>query len=216
VRIEAGNKDARPVDPELAAHVGVQDAQCRFQRLGRDRRRHVLQRQVRRRQRDAQIAAGEHHHHLRRMRLFGKVFGVAGEGNAGIVDHCLVHWRRHHCRELAGLATFERSIEQSKNVRRIDRIELSCDGRHAQRHMDEIEDTRFRQCRRRPLAQTDGGTELRGTRTHHFPVGQNDEACCEILLREAQAEFGADAGRLARGDGDDRRHAQRSSSRRST
>ncbi len=41
VRVEAGDQDARRVQPEVVDEVGMQDAQGFFQRLRRDRRRHL-------------------------------------------------------------------------------------------------------------------------------------------------------------------------------
>jgi hypothetical protein len=60
--------------------------------VDRQRGRHVLQRQMRGRERDAQrplAGAGQHHHDARRVRAFGQVFGMAGERHAGIVDGAL-------------------------------------------------------------------------------------------------------------------------------
>ena len=83
MRIEAGNQDARrgyPVFLPAYQHAGC--AACVPAGRLRHRRRHVLQRQVGRRQRDAQRArpsSGEHHDDQRRARPLGKVFGMTGE-----------------------------------------------------------------------------------------------------------------------------------------
>ena len=48
----------------------------------------------------AHTATDQHHHHLRGAGLLGKKFGVAGEGNTGIVDYAFVHRRSDHAGEL--------------------------------------------------------------------------------------------------------------------
>ncbi len=70
------------------------------------------QRQVRRGERDAQGAVGQHHHGQRCVRARGEVFGVAGEGDAGVVDHALVHRRGDHRGELAGEGAVGGALEQ--------------------------------------------------------------------------------------------------------
>ena len=48
---------------------------------------------------------GQHHDDAGRLRMLGQVFGVAGEGDACIVDHALVHRRGDHRGELAANAS---------------------------------------------------------------------------------------------------------------
>ena len=130
-----------------------------------------------------------------------------------------VKWDGRYVAGVSKVGALKRStspVEHREDARGICRIELSRRGRRGQRYMEQFENARLRRIRRRPLAQADGRTELRGTRMYHFPVRQDNDPRRETLLREAQAEFGADASRLARRDSDHRCHAQRSSSRKST
>ncbi len=106
------------VDAEAQAQVAVQDAQDVLEALARDRRGHGGERQVRRGERHAQPAAGEHHHDARRSGALGEVLGVAGERDAGVVDRRLLHRRRDHRGELARLAAVEGAIEQRQDVPR--------------------------------------------------------------------------------------------------
>ena len=72
VRVEAADRDARGRQRELRAKLGADDGERRFDRLPRDGRRDVLQREVRGDERDAQRrvrrAADEHHDDARRVR----------------------------------------------------------------------------------------------------------------------------------------------------
>ena len=116
VGVESGDQDTRLLDAVFAPHVAVQDTQGLLQRRRGDGGRHVLQGQVRRRQGHAQTASGEHHDHLRRAGFLGEIFGVAGEGDAGIVDDALVYRRGDHRGKFATLATAKRPVEQSEHV----------------------------------------------------------------------------------------------------
>ena len=58
------------------------------------------------------LRGGQHHDRQRRAGARGDVLGVAGEGDAGLVDQALLHRRGHHGRELAGQAAVHRAIDQ--------------------------------------------------------------------------------------------------------
>ena len=82
----------------------MQDADDLFQAVRGDGVGDLTQRQMSGGQRHAHAAAGQHHHHLGRVRALGQVFGVAGEGDAAVVDDSLVHRRGYHGGEFAGQA----------------------------------------------------------------------------------------------------------------
>ncbi len=116
VRVEAGDRDARPGDAELALQVGVQDANHLIEQFGRDGIGHLAQGQVGGGERHAQAAAGEHHHDLAGAAVVGQVFGVAGEGKAGVVDDALVHRRGDDGVIGPVHAARDRGVEQGQHV----------------------------------------------------------------------------------------------------
>ena len=79
VRIQARDEHARPRDAEARDQVAAQDLERLGEAFARDRRRHVAQREVRRRERDAHAAADQHHDDARRAGALGEELGVAGE-----------------------------------------------------------------------------------------------------------------------------------------
>ncbi len=124
---------------EMAAFAGVRieaadercaGARCRATHAGRgrarrrvrssafasDRARHLAQRQVRGRERHAQVPGHQHHHRMRAAGCRREVFRVTREGDAGIVDDALLHRRRHHRGEAAGDAAFGSGVQQGKHV----------------------------------------------------------------------------------------------------
>ena len=86
-------------------------------------------------ERDAQAAADQHHDDLRRARMLGEIFGVAGEGDAGIVDHALLHRRGHHRGELAVQASPHGAVEDGQHIASICWIEPAGNRRASERHV---------------------------------------------------------------------------------
>ncbi|MNS97900.1 hypothetical protein D3C72_1322490 [compost metagenome] len=133
--VQARDQDARARDAKVAAQVGIDDGQCLQQQRDGKRIRHRAQRQVGGGQRHAQhgavvrgLRAGQHHHHARHAGAVGQVFGMAGEGDAGVVDGALLHRRRDHCgipgRGLAArAAAADGGIEQLQHIGAVARIE---------------------------------------------------------------------------------------------
>jgi hypothetical protein len=78
------------LDAEIAAQRGVGDADRVRQEGGVERAGHVLQRDVDRGGHDAQVGAGEHHHHAVDARQMGEILGMAGKGEARPVDQRLL------------------------------------------------------------------------------------------------------------------------------
>ena len=110
---------------ESRAQIVIEDAQHPLQQLAGDRGAHVVQRQMRRRERDAQTRRRQHHHRMRAAGALGQIFGVARERDAGVVDDALLHRRRDHRIELAGHAAVDGAIEQLQHVARVGAIELA-------------------------------------------------------------------------------------------
>src|SRR3954468_15646585 len=96
---------------------------------------------------------------------------MAGERDAGVVDHALLHRRRDHGGVFAFHAAADRAIENRKHVARVRRIELA--GRYGTRERHVLDARRALE--KRAIADDDN-------------VG---------LRREAHAELWTDAGGLA-------------------
>ena len=119
-------------------------------------------------------------------RALGEVFGVAGERDAGVVDHALLHRRGDHGVELAGEAAVDaRGRAARARSGALRRIELARrDAGRAQRHVLDCAATRARSER---------------------AVADDDHARRAGSAREERAQLGTDAGGLAGGERDDRR-----------
>jgi hypothetical protein len=117
---------------------------------------------------------------------------VAGEHDAGVVDHALLHRRGHHGVVLAREAAVDRAIEDFEDVAAVGRIERARGARATQRDVLYV-----------------------GEILEQLPIAQGDQPRIESFAREQVAQLRADAGRLAGGERDDRA-PYRSSSRSST
>ena len=170
---------------------------------------------------DAQATAGQHHHHPTRARPLGQVFGMAGEGNTGIVDHPLVHRRRDHRGKFSTPATGQSPVEQGQHIRRIGGVKAAWPGYGRQGQVQHVESAWLRRQRRIPVAQTAGQVQRRGPFRKQLTVRQYHDACAKArrarVIEETQADIGADTRRIPGRDGNRRQQAaQRSSSRSST
>ena len=108
MRVEAGDRQARAGDAEVAAQglggdqAGVDDG------LDGEQAGHLGQRLVDGDQADAQVAGGEHHHRPAGAveagggGQLGQEFGVAGEGEAGLIERRLGDGRGDQPARLAG------------------------------------------------------------------------------------------------------------------
>ena len=208
--IESGDENTRLGNPVLAMQIGDQDAQRLLQRDTSDRGRNVLQWKMRRRQRDTQIAPGEHHDHLWRLRFLGQIFSVPGEVHSGVVDHPFVYGSRHHCRKLAGLTPRERPIQQIQHVGRVGRIKLPRDCTDFERERQDIQRPGQRRIRRIPVAQANARIQSSGPLGKHREVAEHDNARSRLrgialsgAIGQPQAKFRTDPRRLAGRHGDD-------------
>jgi len=124
VRVEACDENARTGDAETAHEVCMQDAQRRRQRFAGDGSRHLTQRQMRRRERHPQPVAHQHHHDTRHACALGQKLGVAGERNAGVVDHPLVHRCGHHGIVASAAAASDRILQGRQHGAGVAQVEL--------------------------------------------------------------------------------------------
>ncbi|MCY1275364.1 hypothetical protein D9M70_240070 [compost metagenome] len=205
--VEAADQDARLGDAELVAQVGVQDSGDPLQALGRYGVGDLAQRQVGGDQGDAQAAGGEHHHHLLGVGQFGEKFGVAGEGDAALVDHALVHRSGDHPGEGAVEAAPAGSGQGFQHVGGVRRVQLAAFHRGAQRRVPDVQAAGGRRALR-PVArpgflQVDIQAQLRGALGQQRAAGDGDQRVRLRLAGEQQAQVGADAGRLAGGQGEE-------------
>ena len=182
MRIEPRDEDARARDPEAALQVGIDHPQGARHTVGGDGARHLGKGQMRGGERDAQAAADQHHHDRRAAGLLGEIFGVAGEGDAGVVDHALLHRRGHHGGELALEAAADGAVENRQHIASVCRIEPAGNRRTRERHVLD--------------ARTAG--EERAVADDH-----------DVHLRsKAYAQLGTDAGGLAGSERDYRLASQ--------
>ena len=81
------------VDAEALRHIARDDARGRDDQVAASARRRVGERDVDRHRHDRERARPDHHHRLRRAAPFARElaekFGVAGEGEAGLVEDFL-------------------------------------------------------------------------------------------------------------------------------
>ena len=105
-----------------------------------------------RRQRDAQhrLATRKQHHHTGGAGLAGKIFGMPGERHAGIVDHTLVHRRRHHRSEFARNTAGQRGVERRQHVGGVGRVEMASAHSRAQRYMADFDSGQHRRIQPEP------------------------------------------------------------------
>jgi hypothetical protein len=183
-----------------------QYAQHRFQQFARDVRGDFAEREMRRRQRHPHAAADQHHHHLRCRGALGDEFGVAGKRNTGIIDHALVHRRRHHRPKLSVAAAVDRQRQRAQHVAAVVRIELPCSHRRRERCVQHAQRARIPQRRRLRIELDDRQrqTEQARTRGEQPAVGNGDQRPGARPLSEDHTQVGTDAGGLAGGNGDRR------------
>jgi hypothetical protein len=87
------------------------------------------------RKRDAQFVRHQHHHREGCAESRGKVFGMAGKRDAGVIDYAFLDRRRYHRGKFSGATTVYCPIDQPQYLQRIARIELARRGRHRKRQM---------------------------------------------------------------------------------
>ena len=138
------------------------------------------------------------------LRALGEIFGVAGEGNAGVVDRALLQRRGDDGVETAGQRAVDRGVEQAEHVAPVGGVELA-----RLRQARRARDARSRLARRAALGQP----THRARACEQRAIAEHGEAR-RRPARRAPAErrrrqFGTDAGRLAGGDRDGRAAGRR-------
>ena len=89
----------------------------------------------------AQAAGGEHHHHLFAAREVGEKLGVPGEGDAGVVDHALMHRCSDHSGEMPIQAALGGAGQGFQDVGGVGLIQLSGSDWCGQRRIPHIKTT---------------------------------------------------------------------------
>jgi len=69
------------------------------------------------------------------MSALRQIFGVAAEGNTGIVDYALVNRRRDDGVELPSEGAIDRAIHEPKHITRVARVQAARDAGHTERVM---------------------------------------------------------------------------------
>ena len=157
-------------------------------------------------QRPARCVTGKHHDNERGIGFFGEVLRMTGEMHARLIDDTFMHGRGRHRSKLAAAATGECAIEEIEHIAAIAGIEFARLGRRGEWYMDDRQAAAVNRKIRRKRGQANRQAERLGTRCQQIPVAQNDGLRITGKVGQTQAEFGADTGRFAAGDGDDRAH----------
>ena len=209
VRIEAAHGDARRARCRTCDAVRAPTmTSVSATRVARDRGGHVLQRQMRGDERDAQRrigrAADQQHHDARRVRALGEEFGVARERDARVHDHALLHRRGDERGERAGRAGVGRVFEHREHAVRVGGVGLPGRDRRGERLMPDFDDAaRGRERQRIEFARSAARAPMRAARSAssaRSPTMTRRAAngVLGVAHREHRAQFGTDARGLAR------------------
>jgi len=112
--------------PKFFHEIRMQDTDGGFQAVWRDRGADLVERQMRGGQRHPQAATDQHHDDLPGLRVFCKEFGMAGEGDMGLVDDALVYGRSDHGVEGSAQTAVGRSGQCIQHILAVDAVELTC------------------------------------------------------------------------------------------
>ncbi|OQA34771.1 MAG: hypothetical protein BWY57_00257 [Betaproteobacteria bacterium ADurb.Bin341] len=124
---------------------------------------------------------------------------MAGKGNAGIVDHPLMHRRRDDAGKFAGLAAGQRPIQQRQHIGAIGRIKPPRFSGRGKRKVQNIEMPRKRSLSRHIRTKGRHQTQSGRPRFKQAAIPQHDD--WPFALGQTQAKLGADSGRFAGGHG---------------
>ena len=123
--IKAAHQDTRLRDAEAHTQVVMQNADHAFQMWCGDGGADLLQGNMSGGERDTQPIREQHHNDLGRIGDFGKKFGVSGKGDAGVVDHRLMHGASHKGGELFVLTAVHRDTYTLQDIGGIGGIDLA-------------------------------------------------------------------------------------------
>jgi hypothetical protein len=207
VRVQPADQDPRAREAEALREPARQYLEHRQQPVDRQRVRHGAQRQVRRRERHAQLPGDQQHHRQRCARQLGEELRVARERHARVVDHALLHRCGDHRGELAAPAAFGGVAQHLEHVRRVGGIEAAGDDGRRERgrqHLQTAPPVRTELARGGAL-QFQRQPEVPGARGEQVRVGRHREPAGPVPRGEREAEIRPDAGGLAGGHDDRRR-----------
>ena len=142
---------------------------------------------------------------------------MAGEGDAAIVDHALVHRRGDHGGEFSGQAPVYGAVQRRQHIAGIGRVQPSGGGGGRQRHIANFQSLFGGGSAGRVIMQRKREAKLARTRGQHGLVADQHATRAGSGLRQPQRQVRAYAGGFAGGDGQyGDVHAYFSSSRSST
>ncbi len=201
VGVEARHQDTRLFDAEFVLQLSIGAAQHGFQAWRRNGRRHTAQRQVGRGQSHPQAGSSEHHYHLLCGAFFRQVFGMAGKGYAGVIDHRLVYRGSDKRLEFAVKTAMDGSVERVQNVARIGGVRFA--SHHFCCQFDGFNaDAACPWCASGLVLGEHGvALQLRSPRGQQPGVADQHQFGSEGYAFQLQTKVGTDAGRLAGGEG---------------
>ena len=200
VRIEPANQNPRLGYAEFIDQVRMQNPANPDQSLLGNGIRHRAQRQVRGHQRHPQAVGGEHHHHLFGVGQIGQKLGVAGEGNACLIDHALVHRGGDHGGKVAVDAALGGALQGFEHIGGIGGVELAGGYWCLQRGVPDIQAAGCSRLGgpgvRADRQQLNIKLELAGAGGQQFKAGDGDQGLRLWLCGEQQAQVWTYAGRF--------------------
>ena len=174
----------------------MQDLDDRGQTFPRDRARHLRQRQMYGRERHAQAGRGQHHHGLRRATCLGEELGMAGEGDAGVVDNALVHRSGDERVELSASAAVNGGFQRFDNIGSVRGLQPPRN--HGTGGLERLHEyTRARRRAPLPFAGGERQTQKPCTLFQQGGIGDQYQRAVHRALRQLEAQFRPDAGGFA-------------------
>lgn len=143
--------------------------------------------------RDAQAAADEHHDDPVRAAAVGQVFGVAGEGEAGIVDDALVHRRGDDGVKRSIEAACEGSVEQGQHMGAIAGVERARRNGDGGGNVAHVQPAGLVRRRSVAAAEVDRDAEPGRTVAQHVDVAEDRQPAWQGMLRQGDAQVGPDS-----------------------
>ena len=200
VRIQPADQDARRGKAKVLAQPSIEHDGRALERLARDGARHVGERQVSGRERDAQPSRDQQHHGMRVAALRSEILGMAPERYAGVVDRGFLDRRGDHRVEAAGQAALGGGVEQAEHVAGIGRVGmagLDCAGEAHRQDRQRAGAVRRRRCVALPGTERESQAEQGGPRREQVRVAGENQFRRPVGERCGEREVRADARGLS-------------------